>query len=174
LWILINIMCTANVRGQFLWGRGQMPWGTEIEARKREAEWFGLEALTSLRMATSTFRVERCWSSHQQCYMYYLHYNNQQPPFYGHLPAHPAKNWRILLVQSFTARMPLLTTSASGLGEYAWVLLNSIIYTVVVPYSTALSPLISHKSSWCLDIQISLLHGIAESQTAMTHTVQGS
>jgi len=32
-------------------------------------------------------------------------------------PASPVKNWRILLVQSFAARMPLLTaTSAFGLG----------------------------------------------------------
>jgi len=31
------------------------------------------------------------------------------------------KNWRILLVQSFTARMPLLTgTSAFGLGRRRW------------------------------------------------------
>ena len=33
-------------------------------------------------------------------------------------PAPPVKNWRILLVQSFTARMSLLTaTSAFGLGR---------------------------------------------------------
>jgi len=40
----------------------------------------------------------------------------------------PVKNWRILLVQSFTARMPLLTAaSAFGLeGEDAGVL-NSVI-----------------------------------------------
>ena len=36
-------------------------------------------------------------------------------------PAPPVKNWRILLVQSFTARMPLLTaTSAFGLGRRRW------------------------------------------------------
>ena len=45
LWILINLMCTVNIRGHeanFY----------ETEARKSEAEaeaeWFGLEALTSL------------------------------------------------------------------------------------------------------------------------------
>jgi len=33
----------------------------------------------------------------------------------------PAKNWRILLVRSFAARMPLLTaTSAFGLGRRRW------------------------------------------------------
>jgi len=38
------------------------------------------------------------------------------------LPAPPVRNcWRILLVQSFTARMPLLTaTSAIGLGRRRW------------------------------------------------------
>jgi len=35
--------------------------------------------------------------------------------------APPVKNWRILLVQSFTARIPLLTTtSASRLGRRHW------------------------------------------------------
>jgi len=61
--------------------------------------------------------------------------------------APPVENWRILLVQSFTARMPLLTaTSAFGLhcnyeeavektlGEDAVVLLNSVICTVSVPW----------------------------------------
>ena len=47
-------------------------------------------------------------------------------------PAPPVKNWRILLVQSFTARMPLLTAH-SHYGEDAGVLLNSVIYTVSVP-----------------------------------------
>jgi len=38
-------------------------------------------------------------------------------------------------VQSFTARMPLLmATSASDYGEDAGVL-NSVIYTVSIPYS---------------------------------------
>jgi len=33
----------------------------------------------------------------------------------------PVKNWRILLLQSFTARVPLLTaTSGSGLGRRCW------------------------------------------------------
>ena len=35
-----------------------------------------------------------------------------------HQPAPPVKNGKILLVQSFTARMPLMTaTSAFGLGR---------------------------------------------------------
>jgi len=45
-------------------------------------------------------------------------------PFYGHYTGQPAldgtpvKNWRILLVQSFTSRKPLLTaTSAFELGR---------------------------------------------------------
>jgi len=51
-----------------------------------------------------------------------------------HQPAPPVKNWRILLVQTFTAHMPLLTaTSAFGLGEDAGVL-NSAIYTVFILY----------------------------------------
>ena len=38
-------------------------------------------------------------------------------------------------MQRFTARMPLLTaTSAFGLGRDARVLLDSVIYTVSVPY----------------------------------------
>jgi len=38
-----------------------------------------------------------------------------------HLPAPPAKNWRILLVRSFTAHMPLLmATSAFGLERRRW------------------------------------------------------
>ena len=48
----------------------------------------------------------------------------QQQPFYGHyigqpaLAGTPVKKWRILLVQSFTARMPLLmATSIFGLGR---------------------------------------------------------
>jgi len=49
--------------------------------------------------------------------------------------APPVKNWRILLVQSFTACMPLLTaTNAFGLGRRHGVLLNSVIHTVSVPY----------------------------------------
>jgi len=45
--------------------------------------------------------------------------DTQQPPFYGHCTGQPVsvKNWRILLVQSFTARMLLLAaTSTFGLG----------------------------------------------------------
>jgi len=39
-----------------------------------------------------------------------------------HQPAPPVKNWRILLVKSFTARTPLLTaTSAFGLGRKRWI-----------------------------------------------------
>ena len=39
-----------------------------------------------------------------------------------HQPAPPVKNWRILLVKSFTARAPLLTaTSAFGLGRKRWI-----------------------------------------------------
>ena len=38
-----------------------------------------------------------------------------------HQPAPPVKNWRILLVRSFTAHMPLLTaTSAFGFGKRHW------------------------------------------------------
>jgi len=41
-------------------------------------------------------------------------------------------NWRILLEQSFTADIPLLTAiSVFGLGEDAKVLLNGVIYTPV-------------------------------------------
>jgi len=55
-------------------------------------------------------------------------HTTQQPPFYDHYTAlycvsrsPPVKNWRILLVQSFTVRMPLLTaTSAFGLGRRRW------------------------------------------------------
>ena len=37
------------------------------------------------------------------------------------LPAPPVKSWRILLVQSFTAHMPLLTAAnAFGLGRRRW------------------------------------------------------
>jgi len=36
-------------------------------------------------------------------------------------PAPPVKNWRILLVQSFTARMTLLTAASTfGLGRRRW------------------------------------------------------
>ena len=43
---------------------------------------------------------------------------------------HLVKNWRILLVQMFTARMPLLmATSAFGLGRRRWGC-NSVVYTV--------------------------------------------
>jgi len=38
-----------------------------------------------------------------------------------HQPAPPVKNWRILLVRSFTDHMPLLTaTSAFGFGKRHW------------------------------------------------------
>ena len=48
-------------------------------------------------------------------------------------PLPPVKNSRILLKQSFTARMPLLmATSAFGLGEDATVLLNSVSCTVYI------------------------------------------
>jgi len=48
--------------------------------------------------------------------------HQQQLPFYGlHEPAPPVKKWSILLVQSLTARMPLLmATSACGLGRRCW------------------------------------------------------
>ena len=53
LWILINVMCTVNIRGHeanFYEARCH-----EAEAKKSEAEaeWFGLEALTSLAVAQS-------------------------------------------------------------------------------------------------------------------------
>jgi len=52
----------------------------------------------------------------------------QQSLFYGHYTgqsalatAPPVENWKLLLVQSFTARMHLLTaTSAFGLGRRRW------------------------------------------------------
>ena len=46
----------------------------------------------------------------------------QQPPFFRPLYRSTCSvHWRILLVQSFTARMPLLTTtSAFGLGRRCW------------------------------------------------------
>jgi len=49
----------------------------------------------------------------------------QQPPplysHYTHQPAPPVKNWRILLVQSFTVRRPLLmATSTFGLRRRHW------------------------------------------------------
>jgi len=62
LWILINVMCTVNIRGQFLWGRGQMPSGRD--RGRGQKEWgrgwgwvrmiwprghMGPEALTSLQ-----------------------------------------------------------------------------------------------------------------------------
>jgi len=49
LWILINVMCTVNIRGH-----EANFYEAEIEAEARkseakaEAKWFGLEALTSL------------------------------------------------------------------------------------------------------------------------------
>jgi len=64
---------------------------------------------------------------------------NHQPnhPFYGHYTGQRAltstSSWRILLVQSFTARMPLLMANSTfGLVRDAGVL-NSVIYTVSVP-----------------------------------------
>ena len=59
LWILINVMCTVNIRGHeanFYEAEARCH-EAEIEAEARkseaeaeaEAEWFGLEALTSLR-----------------------------------------------------------------------------------------------------------------------------
>ena len=61
------------------------------------------------------------------------------PSFYSHYKGQPALAWRILLVQNFTARMPLLTaTSAFGSEEDVGVPLNSVVYTVkgkVFPYS---------------------------------------
>jgi len=59
-------------------------------------------------------------------------------PFYGHFTAQPTlagtavKNWKILLEQSFSARMPLLmATSTFGLGRR---LLIGVTCTVFVPY----------------------------------------
>jgi len=59
--------------------------------------------------------------------VYHYSYNTQQPPFYGHHTGQPAlagtsvMNWMILLVQSFTARMHLLTAiSAFGLWRRYW------------------------------------------------------
>ena len=46
----------------------------------------------------------------------YDHYTGQPT-----LAGPPVKNWRILLVQSFTACMPLLiATSAFGIGRRCW------------------------------------------------------
>ena len=45
--------------------------------------------------------------------------------------------WRILLVQSFTARVPLLmATSAFRLGKNAGVHLNSVIHPVSIPLNS--------------------------------------
>ena len=47
--------------------------------------------------------------------------------------ASTSKNWRILLVQSFTTCMPLLmATSAFRLGRRCWSPPNSVIYTVSI------------------------------------------
>ena len=57
LWILINVMCTVNIRGHeanFYEAEARCHKAKiEAEARKSEAEakWFGLEALTSLLSA---------------------------------------------------------------------------------------------------------------------------
>jgi len=46
------------------------------------------------------------------------------------------QNGRISLVQSFTARMPLLrASSAFGLGRRRWSFVNSVIYTVSLPWN---------------------------------------
>jgi len=58
-------------------------------------------------------------------------------------PAPPVKNWRILLAQSFTARMPLLTTaSAFGLGRRRWSSPQQwyLICTVSVFFHFSLQP----------------------------------
>ena len=57
LWILINVMCTVNIRGHeanFHEAEAEI----EAEDRKSEAEWFGLEALTSLKNCTVTSAVK--------------------------------------------------------------------------------------------------------------------
>jgi len=70
--------------------------------------------------------------------------NNQQPPPFLwvilHQTAPPVNNWRTLLVQSFTAHVPLLTATSTF---YRGVLLDSVIYTVSVPYrdTPGMSPL---------------------------------
>jgi len=72
------------------------------------------------RLPTIVCSLRDFWVSCLVC----VHQQQQQPPFYGHytdqlaLACFRLKNWGILLVQSFTARMPLLTaTSAFGLGR---------------------------------------------------------
>jgi len=58
-----------------------------------------------------------------------------KPRILRHCTSQPAlasnslENWRILLVQSFTAHMPLLMAIVYY-GEDAGVLINSIIYTI--------------------------------------------
>jgi len=70
--------------------------------------------------------------------------NNQQPPPFLwvilHQTAPPVNNWRTLLVQSFTAHVPLLTATSTF---YRGVLLDSVIYAVSVPYrdTPGMSPL---------------------------------
>ena len=59
-----------------------------------------------------------------------------------HYPAPLVKNWRIFLVQSFTANKPLLTaTSAFRLvrREDTGVLLNIVIYAISIPYCASSS-----------------------------------
>ena len=54
------------------------------------------------------------FNNHHHCFTATIHIKL-------HWPAPPVKNWRILLVQSFTARMPLLmATSTYGLGRRCW------------------------------------------------------
>ena len=67
-------------------------------------------------------RLNARYNNHHHCFTTIIHINLRQP-------APPVKNWRILLVQSFTARMPLLTTTSTfGLGRRRW----SFIYAA--PY----------------------------------------
>ena len=61
---------------------------------------------SSLRLTENTDKPQRFYSN--------IPVNRRQP-------APPVKKWRILVVQSFTAHMPLLTaTSAFGLGRRRW------------------------------------------------------
>jgi len=50
-------------------------------------------------------------------------------------PAPPVKNWRILLVQSFTAGVPLLAaTSAFGLYREKTLEFSSTVLSTLYPY----------------------------------------
>ena len=71
-----------------------------------------------------------CLHNNNQCFTAIIQVNPLQP-------AHPVKNWRILLVQRFTVHMPLLTaTSASGL-------INQSVREKTLKFTSAVLPTLS-------------------------------